>query len=639
MKVKIKNEQYRRLINESIKESICLMEADKYVTDKYITDFGKGLETAINDKLSTDKRLQQKADEIGINPKFSKKGRMSQLNKNLEPDTGNISGSMTDKVKFVVNILRGVTNSTGGINFNILKNNAEKGEYQNLSYADILRVKDFIDSMSLRFLYDPSINPASKVTFNEGETSKPFRFGIVINIDGTYDDSEFNLNTINNTHFNDWYKSRKNTVPIAKSRIEMKEHIVSKYLQSVYGMQFGVPNFSLGNEKVKDALMINFTSAYRCPAWNECLVKHACYARNNETQYYHTTKVSNDKKNLMWEACEGDPKLLKMVYDLLKAYVVDWDKVAKKLKTVKIKKIRGIKKVTTMRFSEMPEELINVIKECKRVSYIRLNENGDFINQNLLNSFDELAGDFKLIGVSTAAYSCRTLKFDKIKNIIINASRMEMEGPTIARYFYAIPKDMYDAFEDTYTSREMDNSFDSIGKTPLPLFSIDKNGNKQFNGSYYYKCPCSREDFSLVNTKNGKVSENQKVNCYQCHLCYEPNDEAIKAKLQNGGKYFVFVKAHGTHANVLNKKRELEIIRKVGVPENYQVRMEEARYARATIGEGKSLINENKSENEAYDEIAKNAIYSMTEHFKERGINESRTNFFSEAFDKLSERY
>jgi hypothetical protein len=272
------------------------------------------------------------------------------------------------------------------------------------------------------------------------------------------------------------------------------------------------------------------------------------------------------------------------------------------------------------------------------VSYIRLNENGDFINQSLLEQFDKLAEDFKIIDVRTAAYSCRNLNFKGIKNIIINASRMNMEGPTIERYFYAIPVKMYEAFEDTYTSRSMSNSFDSIGKNPLPLYSIDENGNKVPNGSFYYKCPCSREDFTLTN--GNKIKENASVNCYQCHLCYEENGEEIKQRLKNGGKFYVFVKAHGSFANLLDDKREMEIIQKVGVPENYQLGLRDDGKAynnQEPTVESRSLITENSMADEAYNEITNNAIYSMTQHFGNfrNGMVESNENFFSISVDKI----
>ena len=196
-KFKISDKQYLNIINRSINEAISLKEGEKYVSDKYITDFQKNINAAIQDKLKTDSNLQQTANELGINPNYSRKEKMKMMNQNLESETASISTSMTDKVKIVVNILREVTNSTGGINQIILKKNADSGAYHGLSYADILRVKDYIDSLDLRFLYDTSINPASKVQFNKGEDSKLYKFGIIINRDGTYDDSHFNLNDIN----------------------------------------------------------------------------------------------------------------------------------------------------------------------------------------------------------------------------------------------------------------------------------------------------------------------------------------------------------------------------------------------------------------------------------------------------------
>jgi len=649
MKVNITNSQYKKIINESIKGAICLMEGEKYVTDKYITNFQKNINNTIQDKLKTDSALQQMADEIGINQNYSNKNRMKLMNQYLEPETSNISSSITDKVKSVINILRGKTNQRGTVDFPNIRNQANKGSYGNLTYADILRTKDFIDSLDLRFMYDSSINPASKVPFTKPQirawktngkiTKKEYKFGIIISIDGTYDDSNFDINNISKPHFNSWYNDkRKEKISLARAPIEMKEQIVSKYLQSAYGINFETPNFSLGNEKVTDALMINFTSAYRCPAWGECLVKHACYARAGEGRHYDNVKTSNDRKHLIWVACQDDPKLTKMVYDLLKAYVVDWDKVSKFMAKNGLRKLGKIGDISQMYFKDMSEQLLEIVKSCKRVSYIRLNENGDFINQNLLEKFDELAGDFKHINVNTAAYSCRNLNFKGIKNIVINASRMNMEGPTIARYFYAIPIRMYDAFQDTYTAKQMTDSFDSIGKTPLPLFSVDANGNKTFNGSYYYKCPCSREDFSLI-SKDYTIKENQSVNCYQCHLCYEQPDDYIKSKLQNGGKYFVFVKAHGSHANVLDEKREKEIIEKIGVPENYEIGLRDTGegYSDELVHESKNIITENNAQNEAFTEITKNAIYSMTQHFKGFGMNENKSNFFSKAVKKINE--
>jgi hypothetical protein len=112
-------------------------------------------------------------------------------------------------------------------------------------------------------------------------------------------------------------------------------------------------------------------------------------------------------------------------------------------------------------------------------------------------------------------------------------------------------------------------------------------------------------------------------------------------RLQNGGKLYVFVKAHGRFANLLDEKREKEIIGTVRVPQNYQlgIRDDGKSYSNQepNVMESKSLINESSMQNEAFNEITKNAIYSMTQHFKEIGINENKSNFFSKAFEKINE--
>ena len=627
MKVKVNEAQYLKIINESINSSIQLYETDKRVEDDFTTKFRDSITNRINDKLNTDTSLRKSADELGINPNYNPQDKMNMVNQMFDA-SGTISPQINDEVKKVVAILKNCTNERGSIDFARIRNNANRGVY-GMNYAKILRVKDFIDANDLRYLYDPSVEPKDIA-----------KFGIE---QGSRDASTFDINDINDKQFNTWYNSRKDSIPQALAPLQMKYQMLDKYMQSAYGIKFEAPKFPLGNTKVVDALMINFTSAYKCPAWNECLVKHACYARAGETRHYDLSKPSNDKKNLMWLACENDPELMKMVYNLLKAYIVDWKKVGLELKkTPKLLSfLKGngkLNKLSEMYLKDIPTPVIEIIKQFKRVSYIRLNENGDFINQSLLEQFDKLAEDFKIIDVRTAAYSCRNLNFKGIKNIIINASRMNIEGPTIERYFYAIPVKMYEAFEDTYTSRSMSNSFDSIGKNPLPLYSIDEHGNKVPNGSFYYKCPCSREDFTLTN--GNKIKENASVNCYQCHLCYEENGEEIKQRLKNGGKFYVFVKAHGSFANLLDKKREMEIIRKVGVPENYELGLRDDGKAynnQEPTVESRSLITESSMADEAYNEITNNAIYSMTQHFGNfrNGMVESNENFFSISVDKI----
>ena len=649
MKLNLTIEQYRKLIKESIDSAIVLNEAPN---DRFIKGFKNSIANDIQAKMQDDNDFRSQADELGINSDYSDDAR-NEYKKQIRSKNGRYNQSVNDEIKAVVNILKGVTTYAGGIDFEKLRNDAESGKYsvngKQLTYSRILRIKDFIDSMSLRHLYDNSIAPTITPKFGLKPASDITKIGKETSEEGYYDPARdpkyFDINNVSDEMLDDANSALKSKGKKIMTKAQYKAKILDKYLQSAYGINFNAPSFDVGNKKVVGALMINFTSAFKCPAWNECLVKHACYARAGEVRHYDNTKTSNDRKNLMWLAADKDPKMMNLVYNLLKAYVVSWSRVEKMLKKSPdlFNSIGGdIEKLSTMKFSDMPEGVIDVIKKCKRVSYIRLNENGDFINQHILDSFDEMAGDFKLIDVNTAAYSCRNLQFDKLKNIVINASRMRMTGPTIQRYFYAIPTKMYEdkSFEDTYTSFSMTNGFDSIGKTPKKLFNIDKSGKRTFNGSYYYKCPCSRKDFTLIGD-NGEVKNNSEVNCYQCHLCYEQNDDVIKDEevknaLKNGGKLFVFVKAHGTFANILDEKRELEIIKRVGVPEKYQPGLrdngEGYDNTEVSVKESKSLITESSMQNDAFKEITKNAIYSMTQHFKQIGVNESKTRAVSKNF-------
>ena len=582
--------------------------------DPFVKAAKKRLSASLDDKLRTDTELQNKADELGINKDFTSKGYIEAKKdafKNL-----NISQSVTDKVKKVVSILKAITNSTGGQNWNTLRRMVDDNQTGGMSYNEILRMKDFIDSNDLRYMYDPSIKLAKKSTL---------KFGNKMDKEGNLDDTNFDMNNITDSHLKRWLSGgeRKSNFTEDEAYIEVKRGILNKYLMSSYGIQLDIPNLSLGNRKVKDALLINFTSAFRCPAWNECLLKHSCYARNSEGMYYHNEKVGNDKKHLMWEAGHNDPQLMKLIIDMLKAYVVDYGSVKQEIADIIksnktdsefasfLEKIGGrfnINAFAQLDYRDMPGSILEILKSHTRVRDIRLNENGDFIAQWLLDEFDKVAGDFRLIGVNTAAYSCRNLNFEGIKNIIINASRITMKGSAIARYFYALPTAMYDAFEDTYNGTNINNGPNVISRKPMPLYSVDAYGNKVPNGNYYYKCPCGRSDFSV----NGKPLK--EVNCYQCHLCYEAPDAEMLNKLNSTrGKYIVFVKAHGIKANLLNNKREQYVAKTVGVSKNYD-------FGKADYGHVDNTIHENiehqdgLDQNEAYGLITNNAIHSINEH-------------------------
>ena len=356
--------------------------------DPFIKAAKKRLSASLGDKLRNDAELQNKADELGINKDFTPKGYLEARKdafKNL-----NISQSVTDKVKKAAQILKAITNSSGGQNWNTLRRMVDDNQTDGMSYNEILRMKDFIDSQDLRYMYDPSIKLAKKSTL---------KFGNKMDKEGNLDDTNFDMNNITDRHLKQWLSGgeRKLNFTEDEAYIEVKRGILNKYLMSSYGIQLDIPNFSLGNKKVKDALFINFTSAFRCPAWNECLLKHACYARNSEVLYYRNEKLGNDKKHLMWEAGHNDPQLMKLIIDMLKAYVVDYGSVKQEIADIIksnktdsefasfLEKIGGRFNINTfaqLDYKDMPGSILEILKSHTRVRDIRLNENGMFLGDS-----------------------------------------------------------------------------------------------------------------------------------------------------------------------------------------------------------------------------------------------------------------
>lgn len=442
-----------------------------------------------------------------------------------------------------------------------------------------------------------------------------------------------------------------------------------KILNGKFGYDFKIPAsmYTYGNAKLpNDTLIVNFTSAHRCPAWKECLVGYACYARGSEHNYESLYK-KNANMHLMWSAAHQDKELLDAMLNVIRMHLVNpvemantllnnpetcqkWYKIlidnagnmtrldnntlksrygGKKnilaepnwslkhadededgvyesvssegnLLTEAPKKDRPLKKPTGAKdnlsmmifngkFSDMfNEDELNILKSNPKIfkaHFVRLNEEGDFIGQWLLDAFDEFAGELKLLGISVAAYTCRNLNFTAIKNIIINASTTKVGtageengnvSNAIARRFFAVSKSMYDSLEDTYLpngknfeyevpagakkGKEYDGSkplvplhqmpdglhvkydlksYTNDGSTPETYTDrFDPNGSTVKN-RLYYKCPCGRYGDSLV---NGKPI---KMDCYLCRMCYEP-------KNLNVGEIYVLVEVHGDNTDSFN---------------------------------------------------------------------------------------
>lgn len=447
------------------------------------------------------------------------------------------------------------------------------------------------------------------------------------------------------------------TFSIIKADYERK--LVQKILDNAYGLSLQVMGgedgkvFSMGNAKLPtDSLIINFTSAHRCLAWNDCLVKYACYARTSE-HGYKDLLAKNKRLNLMWEGSHYDEELMKCMKNMIRCHCVSIQMLTNALNRVIVKQGRKSYRKNDKRYTveDIYERLkktgfytfndneLKVILENRdkivRINDIRLNEEGDFIGQWLLDAIDDFAEELSLLNIKTAAYTCKHLNYDGIKNIIINASRANIGGhdgqqaDAIVRRFYAVSQDTYNSFDETYAS-EISNDGTPLGNPtnptyitnptvfgddyghivayPQPLFhrGKDENGNdiQLPTGQYYYKCPCGRgkhgsdiknnsaltqafDNLTIPdgtkrlsvekakkkkkNKENAELSVNA-VDCYDCRVCYQPKMAAYGNK-----PLIVLVQVHSENADLFDaaqadKRREDGGHRDYGKSEHFQDR-------------------------------------------------------------------
>jgi len=410
------------------------------------------------------------------------------------------------------------------------------------------------------------------------------------------------------------------------TEISYEYQIARRYLDRTYGMalDFGANNdiFKFGNSKIADdTLVVNFQAAMRCPAWNECIMKDACYAKVSEVNYDNTLN-SNLKKGFIWEQTRSDNELMALMSSLIRACMINYQRAVQEYeKTLKPKKKKNNKqlelelnegyskfnietsnKMCEMTFkdvlSEYGQEMLDLLSKHKNGTLIRLNENGDFIGQWLVDAWEALATDFKLVGINVAAYTCRALNYEKVKNMILNISQANLvrgqNSTAFAHYFYAITHQEYDSLGETYTGPETNYELQITkeGKI-IPCYRnlVDENG--QLCG-YYYKCPCGRgkkeytpkQESELTNKEkatavkvnfipspiagsekviiyNGQFyklsdidKEDSKVDCYRCRICYGRDEEKdIKyesGKKEEGLPVFVFVAVHGENAGIFS---------------------------------------------------------------------------------------
>ena len=536
-------------------------------------------------------RGDENANRIMQSKGFKSSLSTSDLQQKLDdinPDA-NISQELNQDVIETAKLLKKYSNDKGGFNFEKLKR-----DYPN-DYDTIIRMKNFIDIKGLTRMYDVSANPPSHP------------YGIKWGDDENIDDLDFN--SISDAEAKKYRQKKMMSLGMAKQK--MKASVIDRYMKSKYGINLDVPNitFSNGNKKVpENTLIVNFTTAIGCPAWNECLVKHACYARQTE-KGKPSVYDGNDRRSLFWLTTQHDDTLLSLMMDFARSYCFNYTKVAETLIKQGLVKSKMQAPNLAIKISKMQltdsfftPEIIEVMKQHRRIDYIRLNENGDFVGQWLVDAWDNEAGKYQPYGVNVSAYTCRHLNYEGIKNIIINTSFKDGKG-NIARRFIAIPEDVYDALDETYggQNNQLEPNVDSIKPFPQPLYDSDIQGNLTPNGKLYYKCPCERE--------NG----GDKVSCYQCSLCYQPKTD--------NHELFVFVKAHGAASNSLKGYDLIE--NKIGVSRNFMQNYQKANVVGEANHNSKALLK--MASKEGINGVARNAVYSVYDHFNNLGkMNESQ---------------
>lgn len=558
-------------------------KSDKVVNNaqKRVRDYMKGLV----DK--GDKYANQIMQAKGYKPSIDKDEMLAKREENF-PDF-NISSNLHQDIINTAKLLSQYSNNKGGFNFEKLKK-----DYPN-EYNDIIRMKEFIDLKGLTRMYDKSAKAPSH--------SYGIEWGDNENIE------DLNFNSISDSEAKKYRK--KKPITLGEARFKMKQSIVDRYMKAKYGVHLDVPNitFSNGNKKIpENTLIVNFTTAIGCPAWNECLVKHACYARQTE-KGKPSVFDGNERRSLFWLTTQNDSELLSLMMDFARSYCFDYTKIANEiikqgLTKGKMKPSNLAIKISKLQLDDafFTPEIMEIMKQFKRIDYIRLNENGDFVGQWLVDAWDNEAGKYQPYGINVSAYTCRHLNYEGIKNIIINTSFKDGKG-NIARRFIAIPEDVYDALDETYGGKnnQLEMNVDNIKPYPQPLYNIDDKGGLMPNGKLYYKCPCGRENGS------------DKVNCYQCSLCYQPKSD--------NSELFVFVKAHGSASSSLKGYDLIE--NNIGVSRNFMSKYQKPNVMGEANQNPRALLK--TAMTAGINGVANNAIYSVYDHFNNLGnMNESQ---------------
>lgn len=239
--------------------------------------------------------------------------------------------------------------------------------------------------------------------------------------------------------------------------------------------------FSIGNAKLSsDTLIINFTSALGCPSMNDCpITQKACYAVAGENRLKNTRRKNLIVQNLVMRARANN--LLQGLFDIAELYITE-----------------------------------SIAHTKKPIKFIRYNEAGDFVDQNMLvmaAKFSKKVRD--KYNVLSMAYTANPridpsveVDGEPIDTIIaINRSRNDIptSSKSLNRNFFGIPMQNFSAnpeinLENAYCDVECveDADLNTLkvelplkGKYGIPSVPVLNIGSWDGGSGYYYICPCS----------------------------------------------------------------------------------------------------------------------------------------------------
>lgn len=632
-KIVLTEEQFKQYIRATVKESFVSEKKNATVLSKSKLD---AVVSHMADRAkSGDENLLQKARENGINidslrgditPGEYRAQFDERVNKLLDERNSEINLWVKNYLPFLRDIYK-----HGNENYKkIAVNNKVLDGLSPYNRKNVLLLREFLDKEGLTFLYRDANKPASVL----------MRYGLEIqsasiDCNTPVDKLNIDFSNISNDEIESYYDGTRikwinnklkelgynvsETEKVEKdsdvymsgalsniSKAGKLKMVAERYVQRTYGMEFTFGKakqmFTYGNQKISDdTLIVNFSSALRCPAWNECLLKDACYARTTEKNYDNTLN-RNMRTNLIWEQTREDTELTKLMLELIRSYIFNYAKIISLVSRIEKRKVTQ-DELCSMSLSEIQEkygeEVIDILKNTLRAKIIRLNEDGDFIGQWLVDTWDKWAEDFKIAGVIVAAYTCRALNYEKVSSMIINVSQEGLihgqNAPAVAHFFYAVSSDEYNSMGETYGgSKGFNLDVQPNGKI-IPVYrKLVEDGEVK---GYYYKCPCGRgkfeykevdksqipsfevtrlRDVEIVNARadspkyaecDGKYYELVKVanrgntvDCYMCRVCYgRDSDEKIMTEdgtpPEKGLPVYILVSAHGQNEEEFNSDR------------------------------------------------------------------------------------